>query len=433
MKPLLTLLLVAAGCAAPPPPSQKGGAQEELRRAREEVRRLRRERDTQREELERLRKQLERQRSIVQVARSLERIRGLPIRRPLRVRFVEQAWARRHMEQELERDAPAGYLEGYVATLARVGLLPPRYPLRKELLELMSEQVAGFYDPRAGALFVRRDMPAGELILSHEIAHALQDQSFPLQPLHGEEKDQEDRSFAVRALVEGDATLTMVEHLRRTMTLWKAFRLLPDLLEAMALDDARLKQAPAYIRESLVQPYLRGMAFVQVLHGRGGWKRVDQAFRAPPVSSEQVLHPEKYLAGELPEPVTLPDLSGLLGEAVHENTLGEFGVSVLLGQTVGSSAAARAAAGWAGDRLRSYRRPDGELVLVWVTLWDSIEDARELQRALTDHLNVRYARRGAVWTSGHGVAATRMRGRRVVIVDGAQDERQARALLARCR
>jgi len=337
------------------------------------------------------------------------------------------------MKRELERDAPEAYVAAYVATLARVGLLPPRYPLRKELLELMSEQVAGFYDPRAGALFVRRDMPAGELILSHEIAHALQDQSFPLQPLHGEDKDQEDRSFAVRALVEGDATLAMVDHLRRTMTLWKAFRMLPDLLEAMALDDARLKQAPAYIRESLIQPYLRGMAFVQVLHGRGGWKRVDQAFRAPPVSSEQILHPEKYLAGELPEPVTLPDLSGLLGEAVHENTLGEFGVSVLLGQTVGSSAAARAAAGWAGDRLRSYRRSDGELVLVWVTVWDSLEDARELHRALTDHLNVRYARQGAVWTSGHGVAATRMRGRRVVIVDGARDERQARAVLARCR
>jgi len=428
----LALVVVAAlaGCGGSAIQAGPRCTRRELQKASEENRQLRQERDRLRRELERTRQQMKRQKVIVEIARSLQSVRGLPLRRPLRVSWVSEEQARRYMQRDLTREMPPAHAEAYVATLARLGLLPRGYALVDRMMELMGEQVAGFYDPRAGKLFVRADMPAGELILSHEIAHALQDQSFPLKSLEGDCKDHDDRCFAARALVEGDATVTMLDRLRRTLTLWRAFAMLPDLLEALALDDAKIKQAPAYLRESLVQPYLRGMALVQTLLRHGGWARVNRAFRHPPASSEQVLHPDKYLAGEQPLAVAIPDLSAVLGPStrrLHENTLGEFGISILLGST--------AAAGWGGDRLRSYRRPDGKVLLVWHTVWDTTGDADEFAEAEADHLGApaRHAAGGRrVWRSADGLATLTTRGRGVLLVDGAVDSGQAAAIARVC-
>jgi hypothetical protein len=446
---LAVIAALAGGCPRPGAQCERDrqALRDELRKARDEARALVAERDQLQADLALLREKMKKQKVIVEMAGDLVRIRGLRLRRPLRVAWVSAEKAREHMKKELAREVPKDFERRYVDTLSRLGLLPRGYRLLQSFIELMDEQAAGFYDPRLRKLFIRRDMPAGEVILSHEIAHALQDQSYALKALHGDRKDHDDRSFAVRALIEGDATLTMVSYLRRNISLWKVMRMLPDLLKALFMDDTRLKAAPAYVRAGLVEPYLKGLEFVQHLKRVGGWARVNQAFRRLPASSEQILHPQKYVDGEQPVKVTIPDLAKLVRKAslLHENTLGEIGVSVLLSESAGTLLAGRAASGWGGDRVRSYRRADGQVLLVWRSAWDSRADALQFVDGMLLHLEGRYGRgRNAVrqggrgdrmkqiWRTRGGVAILRVKGSEVVLVDNARDVVQARAIAKAC-
>lgn len=389
------------------------------------------------QQLVELRERLNKQRVILEITRAVEKVRGLPLRRPLRVRWVDGVFVKQFVSESIEQELSPDYIEAYVASLGRLGLLPVGYPLKRAYMELMGEQGAGFYDPRKKKLFVRRQMPAGEIIMSHEIAHALQDQSFNLRRFLRPNRGNDDMEFAVRAVVEGDATLVMVEYLKEALSFWKVMQMLPDLLSMLTLDDQKLQAAPAYIKEGLMRSYLDGLKFVTRLRDIGGWARVNLALRAPPRSSEQILHPQKFLSGEQPELITIPDLDPLLGarfKVLHENTLGELGVTVLLGASVADRASS-AAEGWGGDRLRAYRRDDGRVLLVWLTRWDTPRDAQEFFSALSLHLEHKYgrpARINKLWSSPSGTVGLRSRSRDVLLIDGAVDARQLAAIGRAC-
>jgi hypothetical protein len=321
-----------------------------------------------------------------------------------------------------------------------LGLLPERYPLIQRLLEMLEEQIAGLYDPHGKQLYIVGDVPARELILAHELTHALQDQHFDLVRLQGDPKGNDDRSFAVTALIEGDATLTMLLHLGKTMSFLKALQLVPDFFQLMAMDDTKIRAAPSYVRESLVRTYTDGMRFVATLKRRGGWDRVNRAYHHPPSSSEQILHPDKYLEGEPPLAVPLGDLCARAGagwKRIHENTLGEIGVLLLLkGESELSLHAEAAASGWGGDRLQTCRRPDGAELVVWKSLWDSRADADQFFEAMAAHLNERYTAlptRGAqAWKSNRGYALLTRADRAVLLVDGAPRQDLGRILARAC-
>jgi hypothetical protein len=407
-----------------------GQARQALAQQREQNRRLE-------QQLRALKERLNKQRVILEITQTVEKVRGLPLRLPLRVRWVDHAFVKQFVQSSIEQELSPDYIEAYVVSLGRLGLLPVGYPLKRSYMELMGEQGAGFYDPRAKKLFVRQEMPAGEIIMSHEIAHALQDQSFDLRRFLKPNRGNDDREFAVRAVVEGDATLVMVDYLKEAMSFWKAMQMLPDLLSMLTLDDQKLQAAPAYIKETLMRSYLDGLKFVTRLRSIGGWARVNLALRAPPRSSEQILHPEKFFSGEQPEQILIPDLGPLLGsrfKKLHENTLGELGVTVLLGASVADQASS-AAEGWGGDRLHAYRRDDGLVLLVWLTRWDTTRDAREFFSAMSLHLEHRYGRAAPsskLWSSPSGTVGLRTRNKDVVLIDGAADARQLAAIGRAC-
>ena len=339
-------------------------------------------------------KRLQKLGQIYGVARGVQQVRGLRLRRSLDVSDVDRAFVRRFVKRSILRDYGPDHVEGYTATLARLGMLPRGYDWVTSLQDLLGEQGAGFYDPHSKKLYLRGDMPATEIILAHEIAHAIQDQHFDIVRMQGDNKDNDDRSFAVSALVEGDATLTMVLYLRETLSWIKAARLLGSMVEMLSMDQQKIESAPLYIRESLIGTYIKGLAFAQALKKIGGEALLNRAFRNLPVSSEQILHPAKYLRGEQPLPVKLPDLLPLLGRGwkqLHENTLGEFGFQVLLRGSLASRMSAEvAAAGWGGDRLRSYRHKSGKELLVWRLLWDKDKDAVQAREALARYLGARH-------------------------------------------
>jgi hypothetical protein len=275
--------------------------------------------------------------------------------------------------------------------LTRIGLLPPGTDLLQLLLDTLGEQVAGFYDPEARELTVidgDGQLDAlSRVTLAHEIQHALQDQRWDLDgmmdaidPVEG------DRALALQSLIEGDATLLM--------TLWAVKHGSADL---MAETDGpgipggdQLDNAPQVIQRQLLGPYLDGLTFLMDAWGPGGWEAVDEVWENPPVSTEQVMHPELY-PDHLPIPVALPDLAAGLGDEwrlTGETVMGELNTGVFVADgaewdrmtlTLGgpSMPNADAAAGWGGDRLVTLDGPDGAWALVWQLAWDTPDDMSE--------------------------------------------------------
>jgi len=246
-----------------------------------------------------------------------------------------------------------------------------------------------------------------EAVLAHELVHALQDQHQDLDSLMRANLDRNDRANAAQAALEGHATLAMLE--------WQLGRLsggafevedLPDLagladadlIRAGGLEMPALASAPRILRESLLFPYVGGLRFTRArnraLGGRGA-----PLGDALPVSTEQVLHPERSLGADLDEPVPIRFAEPPEGwREIRADALGEFEARIWLDELLGNpDRAARAAEGWDGDRYRLLEGPSGE-ALVWISTWDSRRDAAEFADAARDALARRYPEGGRTVT-----------------------------------
>ena len=318
-------------------------------------------------------------------------IRGLQPKAKVDPKVLDDAGIRKLTADSFSKDNPPDIVAANERIMKALGLLPADASLTDLYISLLGSQVAGLYDPDAKTLYVvSRSGTLGVVeksTFSHEFTHALQDQNFDLGALKLDEIGQGDRSFSRLALVEGDATLSMsywqIQHLSQAEL---------GQLIASANDDPSTKVLlgmPAILRESLLFPYLQGLTFVQGLQGRGGWPAVNDAFARPPASTEQILHPEKYAAGEAPVAVSLPaDLATRLGagwKVALEDSFGEFQLGVWLkGNTaIDAATATAAAAGWGGDRIALVQGPGGAWGVVLRTAWDTPADAAQFESAAT--------------------------------------------------
>jgi hypothetical protein len=275
--------------------------------------------------------------------------------------------------------------------LAMLGLLPSGVRLREVLGKALTEEVAGYYVPRTKTMALVRgaglDGLFAEVALAHELTHALEDQRFGIEP-HGASASMSDRAVADAALREGTATLAMLEYVALTQGIGQ--ELPPELRRRLLeeLDQLALPASsglPRYVREALVFSYAAGANFVSRLERRGGWAAVDGAFEEDaPASSEQIMHPRKYEAGERPVRVRLPGVRAALppgARVVARGDLGEFDTEQFLRDANGRRRSEEAAAGWGGSRLELWRLADGGDVLVMAWAWDSARDAREFAAA----------------------------------------------------
>ncbi|MDW8185354.1 MAG: hypothetical protein RMM07_08875, partial [Anaerolineae bacterium] len=195
-------------------------------------------------------------------------------------------------------------------------------------------------------------------------------------------------------------------------------------------------RAPRVIQEELLFPYDAGFTFVQALYERGGWEAINAAFRDPPASTEQILHPEKFFRRERPIRVTLPPLTDTLGsgwQLVDENVLGEFFLRVYLEERLPASQAEEAAAGWGGDRYAVYvNEAAGQDLLTLAVAWDDEAEAQEFVDAYRAYATARYgggpareAQGQALWI-GKDVLWLEWRGARILILRGPSEEVVAR-------
>ena len=337
-----------------------------------------------------------------ELQREVAEVGGIAFRSEVPLDFMTRAELSGYLREVLDSEYPPEKARVDQRTLAAFDLFPPDGDLRALRARVLAENVVGFYDERPGRkrLYVvsgnRRLGPANQLILSHELRHALQDQYVDLhRQLPESIGDFDDRRLAWLALFEGDATLVMERFLVRRLPgggpggEWPGLSSLPAGLD--------LPEAPPVVRDQLVQPYLAGLAFARALWARGGPDELPRAWARPPDSTEQVLHPEKYFAREAPVAVDV-DWSPGGGRLVNEGVLGE-----LLARTLLDGAEAPAA-GWGGDRFRLWE-VDGRTLLVWRSVWDAEAEAREFEEAVLSRFTAAHGpperRDGhAVWRAG---------------------------------
>jgi hypothetical protein len=315
-----------------------------------------------------------------QLEREVADLGGVPFRRPVKFEFLDRPALGRYVHEMLDAEYGPEKSRADQRTLEAFGLLPAPADLRALRARLLEENVAGFYDMRPGrkrmyAISARQTLtPANQMVLSHELRHALQDQYADIETLLPKSVgDFDDRSFALVSLLEGDAILVMERFLRKRLPGGEDSTFDPSGFTMPV--PGMLPDAPPVLRDQLVLPYAAGRSFAVALFQRGGWAALRAAWTAAPQSSEQVLHPEKYFAKEAPRAVD-PGPAPAGATLLQEGVLGEAFVGTLLGE---GSEAARA--GWGGDSFRTWDVA-GRTLLAWRSVWDSPADAREFQQAL---------------------------------------------------
>jgi hypothetical protein len=288
--------------------------------------------------------------------------------------------------------------------LVALGLVKPTYNLYDNILNNIADGLGGFYDPQSKQLFVIGYRFGGieHYIFSHEFDHALVDQHFQLDKMgvYPLCVTNEDHCRAIRALVEGDATMLMNQW-------WEQYASPQDYDDIFNYRPPRFtlpeQFPPPYSIMDADFPYSYGLIFVDYLFDRGNWAEVNKAYENPPQSTEQILHPAKYISGEAPKTVTHPDIEAALGESwrmIGSDTLGEWGTYLLLGYGADVAAqledrkAESAARGWGGDSYQMFFNDEAEdtvLAARWV--WDTQADSTEFFQAMLSYMDERF--RGA--------------------------------------
>lgn len=350
-----------------------------------------------RKENERLKKELKQyqlQDMVLRFQKDVSRIRGLEVKEPLKTRFLNKEDVRNFVLREIDRQYPDDNLKHYEDVLIRLGFVPSGTNIKEVVLSLYTEQAAGFYDDMTKWFYVVEEFDLNQtitgIILSHEICHVLQDQNFHIDTMNLYKRNNDDEIYAILGVLEGDATILMTEWLKENFKFMSVFQ----LLSTLGLDQTAYNDAPYFLRQLLVFPYLQGSVFMMEVIAVDGMEARDAPFRNLPRSTEQILHPEKYHTMiDDPTIVTLPNVAQLFGkgwEKKFENAFGEIGFKLLFEQYMSPTEAADSAAGWDGDRYGLYKNDRGKFTILWDSCWDSENDAVQASKALVKVMEKRY-------------------------------------------
>jgi hypothetical protein len=380
-----------------------------------------------------------------EILKSVSRLRGLEIKRPVKSGFKTHDEIERSVISDLDRNTKPEEFEATTRALEKLGLIPKGFPLRDYFVKLLREQVAGFYEPKTQEFYLASWVPISEqkTVIAHELAHALQDQHFNLRRFEDWPDGDSDAETAAHALVEGEATVLMFqytfEHQGLRFDVTRMGSITEKLLEQDGDDASKypvLANAPRVLRESLQFPYVYGAGFVQEILKSGSWLLLNNTYSRLPISTEQIMHPERFLARDNPILIDVADLQPVLGadwKRLDADVNGQFGYQIVLNEFISKNAARKAAKGWGGDRYVLYEnRKDGAVLLAQHTTWDTADDAREFFDAYCERTEKRYNLPRAsgphapsrVYQTSEGLASIELRQSDVVIIEGAQSTKQ---------
>ncbi len=400
-----------------------------------------------------------------EIEQQVAEIRGLAPRASIPKGVKDRDQLREMLVERFHEEMSEDDFEAEARVYRRLGLLGDldgEGAYRELMLDLLTEQIAGFYDQDTGELYIMKGLPRvlQRSTMAHEIFHAIQDQHFDINWLLEPYSSQEhaDYTLARMALIEGDATVLMFDYelydqgelpqgnIRSFIDVapMAAAVLELDPMELAAADqlerpdtvdledesvpslmDSELGSAPPIIRDPLLFPYTEGMRFVVRARSGRSWQEFDAIYENPPVSTSQILHPELFFDDVDPisvhfdasEPVDGRDLS-------YETVFGELKIrswlTTHLDDHLEVSAIEDLAAGWRGDRLRGYEDDDGHTIVTHLSTWETVDDARDFAEALDEIARRRHDTRSSHTVGDHGEAwclrvGDERRGERVVV------------------
>ena len=321
--------------------------------------------------------------SIAAVQSGVEDVRGLHFTKPVVPESVSQAKIGSLLDQALDRSYPPDMMARRGLAWRTIGVLPAGADLRQAIDAFAGSQIIGFYDTLTHQLvFSGSDSPTPyeRVTLAHELIHALDDQHFDLRRLDQlEAACQDERLAAFVGLAEGDAVVNSFNWAEANLSAEEITR-----FQQEAADFPRpAASIPPFVVNLFQSPYPNGQAFVRSLLATGGEPAVNRAFENPPVSTEQILHPDRY-PKDRPTPVSVPDLAEKLGGPWHDLDIyqvGELWLRLLLELRLPQADADAAAAGWDGGQYRAWTLDDQTAVLLQ-TVWDSGHEADQFAAAM---------------------------------------------------
>lgn len=315
-------------------------------------------------------------------------LRGLELLSPIEPNLVSRTeLSQRYREdfftyysrEEADRDVQVFYAFDFISL---------DYDLYRRYLQYLGDNIAGYYDPATEEFVVvnRGDQitPLGQYVYAHEFMHVLQDQHFQLDILT-ETTLTTDQNLALRGLAEGEAELV------QTLYLDAGFFTTEEEVELFnesnigSTQDTSGRNIPRVLVDAFYFPYTVGGEFVNYLYQQGGWGAINQAWSNLPTSSEQIYHPERYVAGDVPQIVSVVPLTDTLGadwQLVRQETAGEFFIREHLLLYLGEAEAEAASTGWGGDQFAVYWNEAGsQVALLFRIAWDTAGDAAEFAAA----------------------------------------------------
>jgi len=331
----------------------------------------------------------------------MSKLISLPILSPLKKSMRSREEIRAYLLRKMREDKDADKRYADQKTMEKFGLIPKDYPLDQVLVKVLTEQIAGLYDPDSQEFFIADwTSPADERpVMSHELTHALQDQHFHIDKWTDAAKPNDDAELARDSVLEGSAMAAMFDYMLGGKG---SIRDLGDFDPTLLMGDMdsspELAKAPKVIQDELLFPYLEGIRFTQQLLKAGnGWPDFYKVFDKPPVSTQQIMHPDLYLRGVVPASVELPATKGVVPtewKKLDENLMGEFGVQEILKQFLPKDRSKTLAASWAGDRYAIFENQKNKrTLLVFRVRLTSDDDAARFFGAYSELLESKYASR----------------------------------------
>jgi hypothetical protein len=320
---------------------------------------------------------------IATVEHEVSQVRGLRYTSTVPVQALTASQMANEVGKAFDATVPTALYARRSRAWSTIGVIPPGDSIRGDLHAFQTSQVVGFYVPETGRLVYLGGgelSPLSHVILAHELTHAVDDQHFDLDRLDRLVTTcADERAQAAVGAVEGSAQFFSFEVARRFLT--------PQQLAQVGAESgsASLPDVPPFIAQTQLWPYQAGLSFISAIDASGGTAAVNRALEHLPVSTEQIMHPERY-PNDVPTPLDVPDRSAALGPGwttIDVSDVGEEFLDIMLGLRLDRSRADEAAAGWDGGIYRAWA--EGPHVAVEMdTSWDTPQDARQFATAMTD-------------------------------------------------
>lgn len=380
----------------------------------------------------------------------LSKVRGLPLKTKIESDELTPEEIKDFYFRKISENLPEKYIASEEKVLKKLKLVPSDFSYDETFKQFARQDIGGFYDCKDKKLYISKAMPEEirPFILTHETVHALQDQNFNLADFLPREFDNSDLATARASLAEGDATITSYDFQFRTVG--QDIKNMPDMsglfreaVEINFKNNPGFARYSPFLQEQILFPYLQGSSFVHKILQNYSYDKLNEIYKDPPSSTEQILHIEKYIfKRDTPLYITIKITNEQLPgySRIYSNRWGEYSIYSYLKQYHGMLLAKAASEGWGGDQITGYENTESKKILLsWVTAWDTEKDAEEFYEAYSQTIDKRYPvaerkdeltnPRGIFFDCGtEGLVYVGKKAGLVLIIEGLQSESPAESI-----